>query len=87
VCFPAGSEDLLQGEIGLTAAQRLQVTGLAQNRRNPNELLSFRRRMLGLLTDLQKRKLAALELSIRLADEAIDFGLIPRPPGGEALCN
>lgn len=87
LCVYPDIADLLQGEIGVTAAQRLQLTGLVQNHQNTDEHSSLRERMLDLLTDAQKQKLEAFELSIQLAEEAIKFGLIPRPVGGGILCN
>jgi len=87
LCFSPDVPDLLQGEIGLTRAQRLQVNDLVQNRVKKTESPSLRERVLDLLIVSQKTKLAGFEFSLRLAGEAVRFGLIPQPEGGEISCN
>jgi hypothetical protein len=55
---------------------------------DPSEKVARRQRVLAVLDAFQQAKLAAFEADLRVAQEAIDAGLLPNAgKGGEVLCN
>ncbi len=62
------------------------LSAIAELRRQAARTRSPRERVLAVLDDVQKAKLAEFETACQLAIEAIELGLLPETRGGEVIC-
>ena len=75
--YVRGIAELGLSEFQLSQFEELQRVGARPSRDQSSAVLD----------DVQKAKLAEFENGLKLADEAIELALIPRPLKGEPLCH
>ncbi len=79
--------ELLNSGFGADSSAVVEVTSdVSKLRRHAADSRPRRDLALAVLDDGQRAKLAAFEMALQLAREAIELGLIPDPPKGEVLC-